>query len=321
MKKIKIGIIGTADIAFRRFLPALKKNSNFEYVGIASREYSKTSKFTKEYGGKGYEGYDALLDDEQIDAVYLPLPPALHYEWAIKALKKGKHVFIEKPFTTNLEDTREILKFAKIKGLSVYENYMFIYHNQLNAINNIINKGVLGQIRLYRIAFGFPKRAENDFRYSKNLGGGALLDCGGYTIKLASLLLGATTKVSYSKLNFASENGIDMFGYAHLENSEGQVAQVSFGMDNSYKCELEIWGSEASLITKRIFTAGPEITPELLITVKDGERKKVISSDDQFLKSINKFYESIQCSTCREEIYQNILKQSSLVERVRNSDV
>ena len=185
MKKLRIGILGASDIAFRRFLPALLAVDCFEYAGIASREVSKTIRFEDSYGGTGYENYDTLLEDKNIDAVYIPLPPSLHFEWAMKALNKGKHILVEKPFSTSLTDTNRILEEAKKNNLAVHENYTFLYHTQLQVIENMIKEGVIGEVRLYRSVFGFPFRHENDFRYNKSLGGGSLFDCGGYPIKLA----------------------------------------------------------------------------------------------------------------------------------------
>ena len=221
---MKIGILGTSEIAFRRFLPALAQSGDFTYTGVASRTPEKAKLF-QQYGGEVYDGYDALLADESIEAVYVPLPPALHYEWGKKALEAGKHLFLEKPSTTSAKDTKALLDMAVEKGLAVHENYMFQYHAQLKALKEIEQSGRIGEVRLYRMAFGFPKRAANDFRYDKALGGGALLDCGGYTLRLASLLLGDTAKVVYSKLNYADEFDVDLYGSAALVNDVGITAQ------------------------------------------------------------------------------------------------
>ena len=115
---MKIGILGTADIAFRRFLSALQKCEAFTYAGVASRTPEKGKRFVETFGGQVYDGYDALLADDSIEAVYVPLPPALHYEWGKKVLLSGKHLLMEKPFTTNLQHTEELLQLAEEKGLA-----------------------------------------------------------------------------------------------------------------------------------------------------------------------------------------------------------
>lgn len=293
---MRIGILGTADIAFRRFLPALKKCPGMEYAGVASRTIEQTAHFTDVYGGKGYSSYEALLEDEDIDAVYVPLPPALHYEWGKKILLAGKHLFMEKPFTTSLTKTEELLCLAKEKKLAVHENYMFLYHSQLAKVKELIADGALGEIRLYRMAFGFPKRAGGDFRYNKALGGGALLDCGGYPVRLALEFLGESANVTQARLIQPAGYEVDLFGNAVLENNDGLCAQVSFGMDNAYQCQMEVWGSKATLTASRIFTAGPDFSPQIILRTSSNEMKIQLDPDDSFLHSIQRFQSYVASS-------------------------
>ncbi len=320
MSKIRIGILGTSEIAFRRFLPALKNNDNFIYVGVASRDISKGNRFVEEYGGKVFDGYEDAVNSDEIDALYIPLPPALHYEWAKKAINAGKHVMLEKPFTTNYDDTCILIELAKNKGLAVHENYMFMFHNQINKIYEILDSGDIGEFRLIRASFGFPHRGENDFRYNKELGGGALLDCGGYPIKLVSSLLGITSKISTSTLYIDKEKDIDIYGNATIENESGKVAQISFGMDNSYKCQLEIWGSKGEIIAPRIFTAPAEFNPEITLTI-NGETTIVrIPKVDQFAESIKHFYSTINNDNILNRNINEITLQSNLVEFIKKNN-
>lgn len=313
MSKINIGIIGTSEIAFRRFLPSLLKNNRFNYIGIASRNIVNTNKFIEEYGGIGYSSYDNIIDNKNIDALYIPLPPALHYEWAKRALSKGKHVFLEKPSTTKLKETMDLIKIAKENKLALKENYMFIKHKQLEKIKEIIyNKGI-GDLRLIRCSFGFPRRDSNDFRYDKILGGGALFDCGGYPIRLVLELLGDSVKVDTSKLYYIDEFDVDLYGNVTLSNNDVS-AQISFGMDNEYKCELEILGSNGYIKAPRIFTAPPEYNVEIEI-IKQGKLNTIkVGSDDQFYNSINNFADCINNKKVRNDEYIYIEKQIELVE-------
>lgn len=312
MKKIRLGILGTSEIAFRRFLPALKRHNEFEYIGVASRNIEKTKPFVEAYGGQGYSSYDELLQDKNIDAVYIPLPPALHFEWGKKALQAGKHILMEKPFCVNLQQTEELIELAKERNLAVHENYMFMYHKQLAKMKEIIDTGILGKIRLYRIAFGFPMRENNDFRYNKELGGGALLDCGGYTLKLANYLLGDTTKVVYNNL-VKEDFEVDLYGSAVLQNDKGITAQLSFGMDNAYKCELEVWGSKATLKASRIFTAPDNFDVKLEFIDNNGIKNIDIGIDNQFYNSINNFYLNVNNSDKMIKGYNEVLVQSKLM--------
>ena len=328
----KIGIICPSEIAFRRFLPALKEAGYFEYAGVAiankeefvgatdeilTKERAKAQKFVDNYGGKIYEGYRNLIESEDIDAVYLPLPPGLHYQWAKVALKAGKHILVEKPCTTALANTQDLLQDAEVKKLAVHENYMFAFHDQLEAVNDIVRSGEIGDVRLYRISFGFPMRAQNDFRYNKALGGGALLDCGGYTLKYASLLLGSSASIKYAQSNNIDGFDVDMYGSAALVNNEGVTAQVAFGMDHNYKCELEVWCSKGTLYTNRILTAPAGFTPEVIIRKGNEEEKRNLPADDAFKKSILHFSKCIEDKEAREANYQTLLRQASLVEQFK----
>ena len=196
---------------------------------------------------------------------------------------------------------------------------MFVFHRQIEEIKEIIGSGRIGDVRLYRIAFGFPQRAKNDFRYNKDLGGGALLDCGGYTLKLAAMLLGDTAQVVYSRLNGISGFEVDMYGSAALVNDAGVTAQVAFGMDNGYKCELEVWGSKGSVYTGRILTAPDGLVPVAEVRTESRTEKISLSSDDAFEKSISFFCECVNDINARKENYATILKQARLVDKVQNN--
>lgn len=309
---MKIGILGTADIAYRRFLPALQKCADFTYSGVATRTLGKGKPFQEAFGGEIYDGYDALLEDETVEAVYVPLPPALHYTWGKKVLESGKHLLMEKPFTTGLTETEKLLALAKEKGLAVHENYMFLYHSQLAKIKDFITAGELGEIRLLRMAFGFPKRAANDFRYSKALGGGALLDCGGYPIRLALDLLGESARVIQARLCQPEGYEADLYGNAVLENGEGLCAQISFGMDNAYQCQLEVWGSSATLIAPRVFTAGADFRPRLILRSSAGEAQLELEQDDQFLHSAESFRQCMEDKSRRKTMFAGIARQAEL---------
>ncbi len=337
MTKIRLAILCPSEIAFRRFMPALKKVEDIEYIGIAAAneeewfgktspnndlnilkiEYDKALKFKESYGGEIFDSYESLLKSDKIDAVYIPLPPALHFKWAKLALENGKHVFVEKPSTTQLTDTTELVDIAKENKLALHENYMFNFHSQIEFIENEIRKESFGSTRLIRIAFGFPFRGKNDFRYNKNLGGGALLDCGGYTLKLATRLLGSSARLVTHQLNYVDNFDVDIYGSGTLVNDEGTICQVSFGMDNSYKCELEIWGSKGTIYTNRILTAPDNFEPLVTITLGNETNKVKLPADDSFRKSIEHFIKCIYDDKIRDENYKNLVIQSKLVDEFK----
>lgn len=336
---MRIGIICPSEIALRRFMPALHQVPELEFVGLGicnaqerfgdalpaediinatiSAEREKAQVFIDQYGGKIFDSYYSIVTSDEIEAIYIPLPPALHYKWAKIALEKGKHVLVEKPATISLSDSRELVEIAKQKRLALHENYMFMFHDQLDAIENILASGEIGEIRLLRICFGFPMRQANDFRYVKSLGGGALIDAGGYTIKYATRLLGEGVKIDYARMNSIDGFEVDMYGSAALSNSQGLTAQISFGMDNNYKCELEVWGSKGCLSTGRVLTAPAGFEPTVTIRKGNEEEVRSLPADDAFRKSIEHF---IKCITVEKERilnYEKIVMQAKLVDEFK----
>ncbi len=336
MNKLNLAILCPSEIAFRRFLPSLLTCDEFEYMGLAvageeewaetvedkskipgiiESEMSKAQNFLDNYGGKIYTSYSQLINDDNVDAVYLPLPPALHYKWGKKVIESKKHLLMEKPFTTELEKTNELLTLAKENNVAVHENYMFIYHSQLDYIKNAINDGKLGDIRMIRAAFTFPMRSANDFRYVKSLGGGALLDCGGYPVRLMTELMG-DVKIAASRLHHIDGYEVDFYGNATLY-SDKLTAQIAFGMDNTYKCELEVQGSKGLLFTDRIFTAPDEFSPKVVFKSGNETETVTLESDCAFVKSIKRFYNSINDNEKCNEMMDSITKQSQLIEQIK----
>lgn len=340
MQKIRIGILGASDIAYRRFLPALKKTDHFEFAGVAVADYrewgtgydeksyapvleqkrEKARKFVDNFGGTIYTGYENLLQADDIDAVYIPLPPSLHYQWCYKALTLGKHVLSEKPCTTKAEDASRLVRLAQEKELVINENYAFTMHKQIAKIRELIAEGEIGELRLIRSAFGFPYRSETDFRYNREMGGGALLDCGGYVIKIAQLFLQEDIRVLTSALHSIEKHDVDIYGSMVLADNNQTEAQLAFGMDNAYKCELEIWGSKACILAPRVFTPPAELETQIIIK---GQTEKTVrvEPDDQFMHAIEFFGDCIADNEKRKSAGDKIIMQARLIEEARAADI
>ena len=181
----------------------------------------------------------------------------------------------------------------------------------------MLSEGIVGDVRLIKANFGFPRRSENDFRYNKELGGGALLDAGGYTVKLAMIMLGDTIKVDTAKLNYLPDFHVDIYGSAVLSNSQGTVCQIGYGMDCAYQCSLEIWGSKGRLYTNRIFTAPEEHRPQIIVESGSEVRNIDLEPDSHFQHSIEQFLKEIKETNHREEMHKGILLQAKLVDDIR----
>ncbi len=334
---IRLGVICPSEIAFRRFMPALAGLREFRFVGVGvsspmerfhgpaadlterqkevlAEDMAKAEAFVRQYGGKVFGSYAEIVDSPDIDAIYIPLPPALHYMWAMRAMEKGKHVLAEKPAVLTGDDAGRLIEKAGKNHLALHENYMFVFHNQLAAIHDYIESGRLGEVRLYRIAFGFPMRAKNDFRYDPALGGGALIDCGGYTVRYASMLLGDTARLVQAARNRIDGFDVDMYGSAVMMNDRGVTAHLAFGMDNDYKCELEVWGSRGTLRTNRVLTAPAGYVPQMSVSFNGTEEKIELPADDAFRKSLEYFLRCIGDENVREEAYGRIQRQADYID-------
>ncbi|MCP4152682.1 MAG: Gfo/Idh/MocA family oxidoreductase [bacterium] len=317
MKKLKIGILGCASIAYRMVIPALNSMEQYQVVAIASRTAEKAKQFAEKFNCEAITGYDNLLQREDIDAVYIPLPTGMHHEWTIKALKKGKHCLVEKPLTHDNKCTEEIVETARELKLSLYENFMFEYHSQLDYIKEKATSAEIGEIRCMKSAFGFPPLADTNIRYDKTMGGGALLDAGVYCLKGTQTILGKELTVQSAYLKIDPQREVDIYGGAMITNPQGAFSQVAFGFDNYYQCNVEIWGSKGKLTAHRIFSAGPGVRPKVTIEKQDEVHEYTLPGDNHFVNLLTDFYESIVKKEPHRQ-YERILRQAKLLQDVRD---
>jgi dTDP-3,4-didehydro-2,6-dideoxy-alpha-D-glucose 3-reductase len=320
-KVINIGVIGCANIADKYVIPAIKAMpKEFNLLAISSRNEKKAMTYGHKFETQSVVGYEKLLLIEELDAVYIPLPNSMHYEWIEKSLQKGKHVLVEKSLACNPEEVERLTLLAKSKGLVLIENFQFRFHPQLSVIKDLINNGEIGEIRNVKSSFGFPPFLDDDnIRYSKELGGGALLDAGAYPLKISQELLGQKIFVDSAALSFCPEKQVDIWGSAQLKAVNSSiVAQVSFGFDNFYQCSLEIWGSKGIIKAGRIFTCPPSSKATIELTNGNGAEIININPENHFQNMLQYFYRLIHNPLLAEVEYASSLHQSKLISEVYN---
>lgn len=261
-------------------------------------------------------GYQNLIDRKDISALYIPLPTGLHKEWILKALQAGKHVYAEKSIAFNYNDASEMINLARTNNLVLQEGYMFIYHAQHKIALELIKNGEIGQIRSFKSLFGFPPLDKSNFRYVNELGGGVVFDAAGYPLRVAHLILGPDLVVTSSSLQYSPLTNSALFGNAFLQNKEGATAHISFGFDNFYQCNYEIWGSKGKLTATKAFTPKPDEQPEILVETKGWTRKILAPADNHFKKALLAFANSIVDVELRQTHYDAILRQSSSLDRI-----
>lgn len=316
--KTRIGVLGCAKIARRSMLPAIKELSDdFDLIAVASRDSSKAIEFAKEFKCEAIFGYDQMIQREDIDAIYIPLPTGLHYEWIGKAISFGKHVYAEKSFASSAQQAKLLITSAEKKDVAIMEGFMFLYHRQQNIVASMIEGGELGELRHFYGYFGFPPLPETDFRYDEELGGGALMDAAGYPLRAAHFFCGDSLKVRAATLFSDAVSNSSLWGSAFLSNGMGLGASIAFGFDNSYQCKYEIWGSKAKVRLDRAYTPAPNFSPNLVLENSSGSRVLSIPPDNHFVGAMRRFRFLILNSHDRAENNQCILNQSQSLDDIK----
>jgi NDP-hexose-3-ketoreductase len=312
------GILGTANIARRSVIPAILSVEGSKLIAVASRTSETANLFSGEFGCIPVTGYENLLLRDDIDAVYIPLPTGIHFEWVIRALNNDKHVLVEKSAAVTLAEADEMVNLAKRKNLALVENFQFQHHSQHQFVFNLLNNKEIGEIRSFRASFGFPPFAsQTNIRYDKNLGGGALLDSGAYVLKATNFIMGNGFEVQAAYLRNNDTFDVNWFGGAFLVNQDiGAFSEVAFGFDNYYQCNYEIWGSKGKIICNRAYTASPDYVPSLYLEKNGAGQEILLAKDNHFINMIRYFEGNVRTKAFQKD-WNDIIVQAKMIEDVR----
>ena len=253
MRKIKWGVLGTANIAGGCTIPGMHLAENCELYAISGRSPEKAEQFRREFGfEKAYGSYEALLADPVVEAVYIPLPNTLHYEWVIKAAKAGKHILCEKPLAPSAGQAAEMQAAAKENGIILMEAFAYLHSPLIAAIKVELDKGTIGEVCYLENAFVTSDYDLSNIRMRKETLGGSLYDLGCYCISQAVWLLGEPESVC-AVADF-SDQGVDRLATGILNYPNGARAVFTCGMTlptEQYKRldRLQIHGTKGVLRT------------------------------------------------------------------------
>ncbi|GAA2427455.1 Gfo/Idh/MocA family oxidoreductase [Streptomyces macrosporus] len=311
---VRIAVLGCADIARRRMLPAFAAGERTELVAVAARDRRRAEETARPYGCRAVEGYTAVLEDESVEAVYVPLPAALHAEWTEAALRAGKHVLAEKPLTTDRHRTGRLLELARERGLALMENVMFVHHPQHAVVRKLLADGTIGELRSLRAEFTVPRRPEDDIRYRPELGGGALWDTGVYPVRAALHYLGSELAVAGAVLTDDPRHGVDVSGAALLSTPDGVTAQLAFGLDHGYRSVCELVGSRGRIVLDRAFTPAADHVPRLRIECGTGSEELCLDPYDQVAGTVEAFAGAVRAGTVPDG--HACLRQADLLEEI-----
>jgi NDP-hexose-3-ketoreductase len=315
---VRLGVLGCADIAWRKLLPAAAAEPGLRTVAIAGRDPARTGRFATRFGCAAVDRYEALLERPDVDAVYLPLPIALRHRWAGAALAAGKHVLAEKPLVGTEKQTADLVAQAAERGLALMENAAFLLHGQHDAVRRAYAAGEIGELRAFSSVFGIPPLRAGDIRYRPDLGGGALLDVGFYPLRAARHFVGPDLRVVGADLRTGA-SGVDVAGTVLL-SGPGQVGvQIGFGFEHFYRSGYELWGSTGELKLERAFTPPPEYRPVLGLRRQDRRESRTLAAEDQFAALARTFAAAVRGEYDLSVHHTDMLGHARLVDTIRRA--
>jgi xylose dehydrogenase (NAD/NADP) len=245
--KIRWGVLGTARHAGNTLLPAFYAAKSGDVVAVASRDSARARQFANAHGiPASYGDYEALLADETIDAVYIPLPNHLHKEWAIRAAEAGKHCLCEKPLGLNAAEAEQMIQAFKAAGLTLAEAFQWRHHPQAQRVRQMLRDGAIGELRMINAGFTFMLNRPGDIRARPETGGGALYDVGCYPVSLARYMTGQEPLTATAQAHW-SKSGVDDRLAATLEFPGGVLATIYCGLTLPLRRYYEVMGSEGTL--------------------------------------------------------------------------
>lgn len=253
MKKIiNWGILGYAGIAKNHVIPAICESKNGKAYAIASRSQEKLKRAKEEFGFEMvYDSYDKLIDDKNVDAVYIPLPNALHKEWMIKAARAGKHVLCEKPLAVGEVDVKEMISVANECGIKFMEAFMYRFTPRTALVQKLLNDKAIGDIGQITSNYSFYLKDYSDIRVNESLGGGSLHDVGCYPVNFIEMVMGEYPESIWAQM--IEKQGVDIALTASLKFKSGVLATVNCSFLGDSAELTEITGSTGSLIIRDTF--------------------------------------------------------------------
>ncbi len=289
MQKIAWGILGCARVARQRWIPAIVDAKGGNLLGIASRSEQKAAEWADSLKiPRAYGSYQALLDDPEIQAVYIGLANHLHCEWVIRSLQAGKHVLCDKPLGLNADEAQQMVEVAEQCNCLLIEGFMYQYHPQHDQIRQWIQTGALGSLRMLRACFAFHFERPGNYRNDKQYGGGALLDVGCYCVHVIRKIIGREPQqvMAWHNLN---DSGADWSTQAMLDFGGGVRALFDCSFDYQSNQFLYVAGTQGQIHTDWPFS--PMDKTHLTLSTPEDRQKKTYRKYPQFTAAVEAFQE------------------------------
>ncbi len=255
-RTLRWGVISTANIGRAAVNPAIQASANGELVAVASRDGSRARAFADQWGiPRSHATYEALLEDDAVDAVYIPLPNSLHRAWTIRAAEAGKHVLCEKPLALNASECREMGAAAREHGVKLMEAFMYRFHPRTERVVEMARSGALGKLEMVRSAFTFRLNRPDNIRLDPELGGGSLMDVGCYCVNVIRTSTGAEP-VEVQAVSTPAPSGVDARMVGTLRFADGLFAPFDSALTMERREVYEVAGTDAWLQVPDAFLPG-----------------------------------------------------------------
>jgi predicted dehydrogenase len=257
-QKIRWGILSTANIGRVAVIPAIQSSKNGVVTAVASRDAQKGAEFSARAGiPNSLTSYEALLDDPEIDAVYIPVPNSLHYEWTIKAARAGKHILCEKPLALSAAQCQEMDAAAKENQVVLMEAFMYRFHPRTEKCIELTRAGALGPLQMIHSSFTFKLTRPDNIRLQADLGGGALMDVGCYCVNVSRTLAGQEPVAVQANVQWAS-SGVDAQMAGTLRFTNGLIAQFDCALTMARRESYTAVGTDGYFYAHSAFLPGKE---------------------------------------------------------------
>lgn len=294
MLKVRIGVLSTAKIARNTLIPAINRAQNAEVAAVAS-ESGKAESFAAELGiPKFYDTYEDLLNDPDIDAVYIPLPNQLHKKWTIEAANKGKHVLVEKPAAISAAEAKAMVEVCNENNVIFMEAFMYQFHPQHQRVKEIIENGEIGAVKQIRSTFSFPLAMDSgSIKLKPELGGGVIYDVGCYSIHASRMLAGEEPVDFTAKAIIHPDYKVDIAANGILAFDSGILATFDCSFEQPFKAQYEVVGTKGSVFLPHAFRPDREGGNGLIqITTENGMSEEIVEGD-QYALQVEHFAECI----------------------------
>ncbi len=294
MNKIKWGVLGTAYIFERDTARGMALADNCELTAVAGRNKEKAEAFQKKYGfQKVYGSYGELLDDPEIEAVYLPLPNTLHYEWTLEALRHGKHVLCEKPLAPTAKQAQEMFRTAKENHVLLMEAFAYQHSPYIQEIKRMIEHGRIGELRYAEAALITSDYNHSNIRMRRETLGGCTYDVGVYALSLLLRMFGEEPEKIHASACLSRER-IDTYTTGILEYSGGKKAHFDCGMvleteKNSSLDRFQIHGSKGCIISENFAFNAPGTLTYRLRTFDGADELHKVEVPNNYQPAVEQF--------------------------------